>query len=84
MGLTSEGRIRSSITGSVIATDTTSDVVEDGFPATLMLKRFNWHASLGDLPGLIDARVGDVPVTLNITRGSFPAVSDAVVVLRKQ
>jgi hypothetical protein len=74
--LTANGTIRSSLVGRGIGADTTARIDPAGYPKSVQLKGFAWHANSGgaDIPDLVNATVDDVILKLSCSYISWPGV----------
>ena len=75
-----EGRIYSLLNGAGVGADAQASLSAEGFPASLTLTQFAWHANSGGarIGEPIQAEISGIPITLGISYASFPGIKKAV------
>jgi hypothetical protein len=76
--LSASGTIRSSLLGRGIGADTTAGIDPTGYPRSVQLKGFAWHANSGGapIPDLVNATVDGVALRLSCAYITWPGVRD--------
>jgi len=82
--LIASGTIRSAVVDRRgIGADISADLDPTGYPHSIKLEKFAWHANSGgvDIPDLVNAKVGDVVLRLSASYISCPGVTNSALTL---